>query len=736
MNFFSTSCLVVAFLSLALGILVYTRNKKGFINKTWLGVTTSTFLWSVGFFMVVISGNSESAIIGQYVLDSGAIFIPAFWLHFVFILLQDKDGQKKCNVPCLVSYVIAAVLFVISFSPIFKTGMGPMLGFDFWVIPGKIYFLFPLFFIIVVLYSIYLLTIGYKKFSGFRKSQIKYVIIAAFVGFGGGATNFLPQLIDVYPFGQYFMAFYIVFITYAITRYRLMDIKHLVKRSSIFAALVLVIAVLFIILSRGIATALEVAFKVEYPLLNTIVVAVIIASIFRPLERWLGKLTDRFLFTKTYDPSKLISRVSHAISSTIELNKLLPGIDTELGSAFHYNKSAIILLDQKGTLNINHQVGFDADILTAFTTGKEKALPVYFSDNKEIKVIDELKARYEAGEYQPKDKSLLFGLYDLDIALIAPLMVKSKIIGVIVLGNKLSGDPYSDEDLRVLDIIAGQAAIAIENSKLYEEQKNFNVYLKKEVKRATAELEAANKELKRLDDAKSEFISIASHQLRTPLTIVRGYISMILEGSFGKVPEKLKENLVKVMTASERLISLVESLLNISRIESGRLEFNIEPVDLVKISSDLVEEFQQKAGDKKIKLAFYPEKNIPLVGADKNKIKEVISNFVDNAVKYTPRGEVIVGVHQEGSSVVFTCQDTGIGIKPEDLPRLFNKFVRGEGMMQVYTEGTGLGLYVARMMIENMGGRIWAESDGKGKGSKFSFSLPLADKKKAVKIKG
>src|SRR3989344_1765745 len=209
----------------------------------------------------------------------------------------------------------------------------------------------------------------------------------------------------------------------------------------------------------------------------------------------------------------------------------------------------------------------------------------------------------------------------------------------------------------------------------------------------TKDLKRVNKELKKLDKAKSEFLSI------------------------------------------ERLISLVESLLNLSRIESGHLEFNIKPADLAEITKSIVEGFKQKVSQKNLKLEFLPATNIPQVLVDAQKIKEVISNLIDNSIKYTKTGGIIIGLHQESQSVVFSCQDTGIGVLPEDLPRLFEKSVRGKGMMQVYTEGTGLGLYFARMVIENMGGRIWVESAGQDQGSKFSFSLPIADQSKVKKIK-
>lgn len=259
--------------------------------------------------------------------------------------------------------------------------------------------------------------------------------------------------------------------------------------------------------------------------------------------------------------------------------------------------------------------------------------------------------------------------------------------------------------------------------------------LTKELQKVTKDLKNANKELTKLDQAKSEFLSIASHQLRTPLTVIKGYVSMMLEGSFGRIPKIVKDNLNKVYLSNERLISLVESLLNISRIESGRLEFDIQPTDLATVVEPIIDGFKQKTDQKGLKFEFMPDSGLPKVLADPQKIKEVISNLIDNSIKYTNKGDIIVSLHQESQSVIFSCQDTGIGILAEDLPRLFEKFIRGKGMMQVYTEGTGLGLYFARMVIENMGGRIWAESPGKDQGSKFSFSLPIADKNKVKKIK-
>lgn len=244
--------------------------------------------------------------------------------------------------------------------------------------------------------------------------------------------------------------------------------------------------------------------------------------------------------------------------------------------------------------------------------------------------------------------------------------------------------------------------------------------LNKKLRLTTIKLEKANRELQRLDDAKSEFLSIASHQLRTPITIIRGYISMMLEGSFGPLSSLIKENLKKVNIATERLLSLIESLLDISR---------------VVITKELFDDFKNRVQEKKLKLEFYSPPNLPQVLADVKKVREVISNLIDNAIKYTPQGEISINLHQEGSSVVFSIKDTGLGLESNDLSRIFNKFVRGKDIERVHTEGTGLGLYFARIVIENLGGRIWAESSGKNQGSTFSFSLPLANKSQVKKIK-
>lgn len=258
---------------------------------------------------------------------------------------------------------------------------------------------------------------------------------------------------------------------------------------------------------------------------------------------------------------------------------------------------------------------------------------------------------------------------------------------------------------------------------------------KEQLEKLSHRLEEANTQLKHLDETKSEFVSIASHQLRTPLTVIKGYISMLNEGSFGKIPEKQQGPHDKVYESANRLIELVENLLSVSRIESGRMKYNLGPTQLSTMAASVVEEITPAATKKKLLLQYQaPTEKLPMLNVDSEKIRQVMMNLVDNAVKYTKKGTVNVtvrferggnGTRIEEPSLVFEVKDTGGGVRPEDQDRLFQKFIRGQGSSLVHTEGTGLGLYVGRMMVEAHGGHIWVESKGEDMGSVFAFSLPI-----------
>jgi signal transduction histidine kinase len=314
----------------------------------------------------------------------------------------------------------------------------------------------------------------------------------------------------------------------------------------------------------------------------------------------------------------------------------------------------------------------------------------------------------------------------LDASVVLPLFVNKELTGIIGLGPKLSGEPYLQDDTNFLAALAPQAATALENARLYQESLEFGEKLKAEVERATKELAVANEQLRDLDKAKSEFLSVASHQLYTPLTALRGYLSMLREGDFGKTPPKQKPVIDILEKSSERLITLIKSLLDISRIESGRLELNLESIDLAEMIRELVRDLLPNAAAKKLTLEFEePARPLPYIVADRQRLRQVLLNFIDNAIKYTSAGRIDVTLRQLDDELIFAVTDTGKGLTRPEIAKLFNKFTRVGGADRFHTEGTGLGLYVAKQIVKEHHGDVEVTSPGTGLGSTFSVHLPI-----------
>ncbi len=241
-------------------------------------------------------------------------------------------------------------------------------------------------------------------------------------------------------------------------------------------------------------------------------------------------------------------------------------------------------------------------------------------------------------------------------------------------------------------------------------------------------LEENNVELARLNAQKSEFLSIATHQLRTPLGAMNGYTSLVLGGSFGEISDKVKEVLSKVLQSGMLMNGTIEDFLSVSRIDQGRMVYDMTDFPIQKLTREVFDELKAGAERKGLALRYEVPEIEFIVHADYGKLKHVISNLVDNSIKYTREGWVRISAETVGGYVRVSVSDSGVGIPSDELPKLFDKFVRARGASGVNVSGTGLGLYVAKQMIEAHSGHVWAESEGEGKGATFIAELPLAPK--------
>ena len=242
----------------------------------------------------------------------------------------------------------------------------------------------------------------------------------------------------------------------------------------------------------------------------------------------------------------------------------------------------------------------------------------------------------------------------------------------------------------------------------------------------TKELETANKKLKELDKLKSEFLSFASHQVKAPMTAIKGFASLIIDGNYGQVSEKIKEVIEKIKDSTDRMIMLVNNLLDLRRIEEGRMDYKFKETNIFKLVFDIIDGIKSLAQRKGLELKFNSEPlERILVNIDSQKFGQAVQNLIENAIKYTEKGGVDITINKESdNSILITIADSGRGISKELLSNLFEQYKRDESLAK-QIEGTGLGLYIAKVIVVAHKGEIWAESEGQDKGSKFFIKLPL-----------
>jgi signal transduction histidine kinase len=257
------------------------------------------------------------------------------------------------------------------------------------------------------------------------------------------------------------------------------------------------------------------------------------------------------------------------------------------------------------------------------------------------------------------------------------------------------------------------------------------VELRKHIESLATSLQTSNDRLLELDKQKSEFVSFATHQLKSPLAAMRGYASLILEGDYGDIPAQAHEPLNRIFESTKTLANVVEGYLNISRIELGTMKYDFAHHDIRAMVSDVIAELKRNTEKAGITLSFDVSlQDSFVVDADPDKLKQVFMNLIDNSVKYTPSGTVKVSLtktyHDLGAHILFAVKDTGIGMTEKTIASLFQKFTRAYNANKTNIHGTGLGLYVAKQIVIAHRGRVWAESAGEGKGSQFYVELPSA----------
>lgn len=331
--------------------------------------------------------------------------------------------------------------------------------------------------------------------------------------------------------------------------------------------------------------------------------------------------------------------------------------------------------------------------------------------------------------------SLIYSVFELDIFKFDILGTQYLVVGLVILstGQLFFISTATDRFLTILTLAltVSLSAILFRNLKKETDQRvhieKLSIDLedsKLRLEASNIKLEKANDKLKDLDKLKTEFLSLATHQIRSPLTAIKGYASMLEEGDFGKISAKAKEAVDRIYQSSNNLAIVVEDFLNVSKIESGGMKYEKVNFDFAEVAESVSTDLSMAAKKKGLEVTFTQDTGTHIVNGDKEKLRQVVLNLIDNSIKYTKTGTIEVAVKQNEDKVLFTVKDTGIGITPEIMATLFQKFARGNGG-RYNTTGSGLGLYLGREITEAHGGKIWVESPGDGKGSTFFIELKI-----------
>ena len=311
-------------------------------------------------------------------------------------------------------------------------------------------------------------------------------------------------------------------------------------------------------------------------------------------------------------------------------------------------------------------------------------------------------------------------------SMVFPVISKGKAIGFLIFSMVKDEKDVSQAEHDLIKGFTDVVGLAVENARLYTSLQDTK-----------EKLETANIRLKELDKLKNDFVSVASHELRTPMTAIKSYLWVAMNKKQDQLSEDMKRYLSRAYISVERLINLVNDMLNISRIESGRIALKLSEVDLNELINEVVEEVAVKAQEKEIHVIGL-NKQIPKVLCDRDKIHEVYLNLIGNSLKFTkPGGTITVDFYEKYPYVHTSVRDTGVGIEPENISRLFTKFGRLENSYVAVAEsgGTGLGLFISKSIVNLHKGQITAQSPGLEKGTTFTFSLPIIGTEIAKKLK-
>ncbi|MFO0704259.1 MAG: ATP-binding protein [Patescibacteria group bacterium] len=723
---------------LLIAFLLYSKKRN--VNKIFITLFSLCLCgWTIANYYSIVEIAPQTRLFWVRVVMSITSYISPI-LYFVVKTFPKNEGRLNIR-RIVVFFTISFALSIFSFTPWLFSDLKVVDG-QSVLTPSWGISLYGLFLIFVLGWACIEMVQKYKKSQGIVRSQIHYFFLGlSFFIITSFITNFIFVVIlkrlDFVVFGPAFSLIFIAFIVYSVVKHRLFGINFVI--GTIFELLVLSIL--------SLSTFYLIYFSQDF----------IPGGIISPQAVFIGfflalLFVNSFLFLDKSLKYFIYQTVFHEDQ---KYKSALDAIKKQIGSEVEIGKLSNIFLDIfANTLKTNHL----CLVIYLDHTIAESPL-IYYKDNStninatELTKINSLRhlnwididhpiIADEIDDSLIKAENKEFDIAKIlennNYAALFPLRSYDQTGGFLLAGIKNNNSAYNVQEVAMIQKMLEELSIAVVRSQIFEKVNNFNSILKKEVNTSTqqlqdayAKLEKSYEDLKTLDRLKDEFVSITSHDLRTPLTIMRTHLWRVIYQLADNIKDPKTFDLIKISyDSTERMIKLVNNTLTISQIDAGKFALHKDKQNLASLLELIVDEFQDFAATRQMKLSLeLPKEPLPEVVIDKDRVREVVTNLISNALNYTQNGhgEIKLKLEKVDNFAKVSVSDNGKGITKEDMERLFKKFGRLEHELSVYSSsatGVGLGLYISKQLIELHGGQISVDSEI-GKGSTFSFTVPI-----------
>ncbi len=697
--------LIALLLNVLLAVITLVRNPGSRLNRVFTYFVTGMAVWNVGTFMLRRAPDQAVATFWEVVIHAGVVLLPAFYYHFVLIFLESTTQHRSSLV---VVYLLAAFFSVVNLSgsPLFMRGVTQ----TYWgwaPVTGLLYPLFVVYLNFFLIYGVSHLVKAYKGVdSSFRRNRGTLILLGTLVSLAGGVIDFarfilvrfVPAADLVYPMGIPANMVFALMLGTSIVRYRLFDVNVAVKKGAIYL-------LLWGVLTSVLVMAEQYAdWEQLNPLWVILPLGFLMTLLVSPLGQRLEGAIERLMFSRRRGCYETLLDLSKRMSTILDFGRLMETLVHGLVRGVPLTHCALMIYDATRSAFVVYREETNlGEGVSVTVVPVDSPIVQWLNQTGRVLVKEEVKLNPQIAEYFETAEG---ELEEIHAALIVPLKIENKLTGILLVGEKLSGEIFDEQELEVLAVLANQVAISLENARLYEE------------------LSASNAQLMQASRLKSQFLASMSHELRTPLNSIIGFSKVMLNRLDGDLTERQETYIRSVHNSGTHLLQLINGILDFSRIEAGKLEMMSEELDIHELIDECIESSMPLARGKQLKL----EKNVPLelprLVADRTKVKQILLNLLSNAIKFTAQGRVAVSVQAEPGAVRVKVSDTGIGIRAEDLARLFEPFQQLDNPVTRGAGGTGLGLAISKKFVELHGGRIWAESR-ESQGSTFHFTLPL-----------